>query len=123
MPANWDLIQYVNPVTHRVEWPTGPMNLHQGFAARWVDAWVVQGGAMVAQFTWPGSSQSAAQNANWQPGRWTAANPKWLNGSLQSSPAPFGQPALGISILASYNGGAGTFEYHWWLDVIVLRPQ
>lgn len=113
MPANWDKYQHINPGNHRVEWPTGPMTLNSGFAAKWVDAWVVQGGIPIPQVTHPGPSQSAAQSAGWVSGRWTAATHKWKNGNFVPG------PALGISILASDNG-TGTYEYHWWVDWLIL---
>jgi hypothetical protein len=117
MPANWDPIQTLNG--GRVEWPTGPMTLSPGFSPRWVEAWVVQGGLMGPGDTWTGPSQSTGQSSPWSgwgPGstQWTADAPGWINGngSFQAG------AAIGISVLASRN--AGTYEYHWWFEVVAL---
>jgi hypothetical protein len=117
MPANWDLIQHINP-TGEVG-STGPMTLNPGFDAKWVDAWVVQGGHLVEEVTHTGPSQSTDQNAPFVLGRWTASNLKWRNGTFQGSY----EPALGISILASRsNGGAPyTYEYYWWFEIVLLK--
>ena len=112
MPANWDPYQNIN--SGRVEWPTGPMTLNPGFDPKWVDAWVVQGGGMGPGDTWTGPCQSTTQSSGWMPGTWTADALKWINGSFQAG------PAIGVSILASRNSTAGTYEYHWWFDVVVL---
>ena len=75
MPANWDYYQNINFGTSRVEWPTGPMDLTNGFYPRWVEAWVVQSSlGDPSETSGAGASQSTSQRANWQPGydRWTA---------------------------------------------------
>jgi hypothetical protein len=116
MPANWDTYQNLS-TTNRVEWPTGPMTgLNQGSAPRWVEAWVVQGGGMGPGNTWTGPSQGTTQSSwsGWVANRWTAAEPGWINGSFQPG------PALGISLLALRNSTAGSYEYDWWFDVVVL---
>jgi hypothetical protein len=116
MPANWDIYQNLN--SGRVEWPTGPMTLSPGFAARWVEAWVVQGGGMGAGFDLPGPSQSTAHGSGWSafmPNQWTADAPRWITGSFQAG------PAMGISLLASRNSALGTYEFNWWFDVVVLQ--
>jgi hypothetical protein len=126
MPANWASHQKL--FNGRVEWPTGPMTgLHQGFAPKWVEAWVVQGtgwtdvpaaDASVADPTqdviWQGPSQSTAQSSwsGFVPNQWTAAEPGWRSGNFSAG------PALGITLLAMRSNGA--VEFDWWVDGITL---
>jgi hypothetical protein len=123
MPANCDLIQYINPDTHPTNpkdvASTGPMTIDPGFAAVWVDAWVVQGGSLIEDVTHTGPSQSTDQSTFPTQGRWTAPNRKWRNGKFQGNY----EPALGISLLAtrSTEGEPHTYQYYWWYDIVLLK--
>jgi hypothetical protein len=124
MPGgNWDDYQPLN--NGKVEWPTGPTGtLDAGFEPAWVQAWVVQGGDMDnngggTDYPGPGPSQSSGQSSwsGWEPhGRWTAAEPGWVNGPLQPG------AATGIALMALYNRNTTppTYEYQWWVKDIIL---
>ena len=108
MAANWDPSQNINHVTHRVEWPTGPLGLSSGEIPKWVEAWVMQSST--------GASQRTVQWTGWAPTgtTWTAdgITPGWIYGQFQAG------PALGIALLA-YDS-SGTDKFYWWLEIVDL---
>jgi hypothetical protein len=118
MPANWDLNQHLS-AAGRVEWPTGPItdvdeNVDQ---PKWVQAWVVQGGAGEGPGTILGGPSQSAGQSDWsgfKPGYWTAAEPGWING--QFTPGL----AVGISLLALRQAG-GTCKHEWWFELVNLQ--
>jgi len=123
MPGNWDLTQHVNPANGRIEWPTGPItDVAPGFNPTWVEAWVVQGGGLLDNEVWTGSSQSSRQSpwTGFAPDRWTATEPGWRQGQFQPGTASVPAFALGIALLALRNN-AGAYEYEWWHEVVFLR--
>ncbi|HWY82604.1 MAG TPA: hypothetical protein VNY10_11865 [Roseiarcus sp.] len=93
----------------------GDLTVDPGYAPTWVQAWVVQGAGMGAGITSTGPSQNAAESSwsGWAPGRWTAAEPGWINGSFNPG------PALGIALVA-LRSATGT-EFDWWFDVVNLQ--
>jgi hypothetical protein len=124
MPGNWDLIQHVNPANGRIEWPTGPIaDVHPGFNPRWVEAWVVQGEGLLEDHFWTGPSQSSRQSpwSGFAPDRWTATEPGWTQGQFQAGTASAPEFAVGIALLALRNNAAGTYEYEWWHEIVLLR--
>jgi hypothetical protein len=124
MPAgNWDFHQTLNPVTGRVEWPTGPLQLAATGTEipTWVEAWVMHRTDNVLPISWLldhggglGASQRTRQSGGWVPGYWTAAGipPGWVQGKFQAG------PALGIALAASHDNATNTDAFFWWLDVI-----
>ena len=123
MAANWNLVQNVHAATGQVQWPTGPMTVDAGFVARWVDAWIVQGGALIPNVTHTGPSQSTDEHPPFaSTTQWTAGNLKWINGRFPKPAGPPGVPALGISILAMRSTATPyEYRYHWWIDLVLLR--
>jgi len=112
MPGGrWDPNQSLNPVSHQVEWPTGPLSVVSGTELpTYLEAWVVQRST--------GASQGTAQTAFPKfasPGTWTANTPVWRNGSFQAG------PALGIALVASHDSATNTDAFFWWVDEIELR--
>jgi hypothetical protein len=115
MPGNFHYYQHVQ--NGRVEWPWGPLTVDPGFNPTWLQSWVVQGGPPTAGTTfYPGPAQSTNQSAYWSgftPGYWIATEPGWLSGSFTP-----GQPAVGIAVLAVYDGT--NYKYEFWVDPIML---
>ncbi len=102
--GKWHPVQNINPVTGRVEFPKGPLDLAAGETARWIDAWVVQSSTGSAQTFYGTPSSGAFGTAN----EWTA------NVRLHNQGKFIRGPAVGIAVLYVKDGKRN--KYFWWCD-------
>jgi hypothetical protein len=105
--GKWDFNQHRNPVTNRVEWPTGDLTLTGKEIPKRVEAWVLQRST--------GASQRTFQTAFGVPGRWTADTPGWVQGTFQAG------AALGIALVTSLDPDTNADAFSWWVDQIDLN--